>query len=270
MFALKKIVGFLLMPLSLSLLLVCLGLLLLALRRRRAAWLGFGLGLSVLLLTSNRAVSTLLCASLETRYAPAPLVLSAEIPSVLNPCDYIVVLGSGHGDAKGLSAAQRLCDSARARLMEGLRLARLLPDTRLVVSGPRMSRAGTQIDDNSQTHARVLADAAVELGFPRERILEIDTARDTAEETAAIAKLAGKHRIALVTSAWHLPRAMRLARHEGLNAVACPSDYLGRSEPEFPLVAWVSWDADSLNNSTRAWREYIGLAWTSITGKSGG
>ncbi len=267
MFALKKIIGSLLMPLPLSLIFLSLGLLLLAFRRRRPAWLGLGLGLAILLLAGNRAASTLLCASLETRYAPAPLLLSPDKPSVINPCDYVAVLGSGHGEARDLSAAQRLCDSARARLLEGLRIARLLPEARLILSGPRSSMTGTPLDAGSQTHARVMADAAVELGFPRDRILEIDTARDTAEETAALAKLAGKHRIALVTSAWHIPRAMRLARHAGLNAVACPADYLGRSEPAPSPIAWVSWDAESLSNSTRAWREYIGLAWTCLQGK---
>ena len=269
MFALKKIIGFLLMPFPLSLIFLLIGFLMLALRKRWAARLGLVLGISILLFAGNRAASMLLCASLETRYAPAPLLLPAGKASVLDSCEFVVVLGSGHGDAKELSPAQRLCDSARARLMEGVRLARLLPDTKLVVSGPRMSGPGAPADETSQTHARVLADAAVELGFPRDRILEIDTARDTAEETVAIAKLAGKKRVALVTSAWHLPRAMKLARHAGLNAVACPSDYLGRSNPDFPLIAWMTWDADSLNNSTKAWREYIGLAWTTMTGKSG-
>ncbi len=263
MFLLKKVIGFLLMPLPLSLIFLGLGVLIvLLLKRRLLARLCFALGLCILLLTGNRAASGLLCVSLERRYVPAPVAFIAD-NSRLRACAFVAVLGSGHGNADDLSASQQLSSSGRARLVEGLRLAILLPDTRLIVSGPRSSA-------DRQTHARVLADAAVELGFPRGRILEIDTARDTAEETVALARLVGGERVALVTSAYHMPRAMRLAKHAGLAAVPCPSDYLERDTPNVSGAGWLSWDAESLANSTRAWREYIGLAWTTLTGKSGG
>lgn len=263
MFLFKKLLGLLLMPVPVSLLLLVLGLLALVRGRRRWSWLLLCAGLLVQLLASNRAVSSLLCGALESRHPPAPLVLEAGSSVPLAACTVVAVLGSGHGDAPGLPSGQRLSPSARARLVEGLRIARLLPDARLIVSG-------SAIGDEPRTHARVVADAAVELGFPRERILEIDTARDTAEETAAIARLVGPQRVAFVTSAWHMPRAMRLARLAGLDAVPCPSDYLDRNNhDDLPLLAWFTWDSDSLVNTTRSWRECLGLAWTSLVGHPG-
>jgi uncharacterized SAM-binding protein YcdF (DUF218 family) len=262
MFLLKKAIGFLLMPLPLSLIFLVLGVLFILLfKRRLLARVCFALGLCILLLAANRAASGLLCASLERRYLPAPVAAIADT-SRLKTCTFVAVLGSGHGNADDLAASQQLSPPGRARLVEGLRLAILLPETRLIVSGPRMGA-------DRQTHARVLADAAVELGFPRGRILEIDTARDTAEETAALARLVGGERVALVTSAYHMPRAMRLAKHAGLAAVPCPSDYLDRDGRNTSDIGLFAWDAESLSNSTRAWREYIGLVWTSLTGKSG-
>jgi uncharacterized SAM-binding protein YcdF (DUF218 family) len=268
MFLLKKIIGFLLMPVPVCLLLLCLGLLMTALKRRRSALLSIGCGLCILLLAGNRAASALLCASLESRYPPAPAVFDAASAAPFKRCEFIAVLGSGHGDAHGLAAGQRLSPSARARLMEGLRLALLLPDAKLIVSGPRMTVPGAAPGHEPDTHARVLTDAAVELGFNRDRIMELDTARDTAEETSALARIANGKPVALVTSAWHIPRAMRLADRAGLDAIACPSDYLGRNDLAQPLGTWFIWDADSLGNSTRAWREYIGLAWTSIVDRT--
>ncbi|MCU0792951.1 MAG: YdcF family protein [Opitutaceae bacterium] len=140
--------------------------------------------------------------------------------------------------------------------------ARALPDAWLVVCGPRI--AGQREGARAPSHARVLADAAVELGFPRERIVEVDTPRDTAEEVAALALLAGADRVALVTSAWHLPRAMRLAEGAGLNALPCPADYLGGRDAAVQPIAYATWDAESLAYTTRAWREYLGMAWARL------
>jgi uncharacterized SAM-binding protein YcdF (DUF218 family) len=273
MFALKKILGHLLMPLPLGLGLLTLGLLLLLLRRRVRGWFLLVLGWLVLAIAANRAVSLALTASLEKTYPPIPaLVLRAPAndgpelaptpPGPLADITFIAVLGAGNGDASALPAGQRLSASARARLVEGLRLGLALPEAWLVVSGPRDATPGA--DPAEPTHARVLADAAVELGFPRDRIVEVDTARDTAEEIDALRLLVGDEPVALVTSAWHLPRAMTLATAAKLSAVPCPADYLGGRDASVPRLAYVTWDAESLVNTTRAWREYLGRLWTGL------
>jgi len=256
-FVLKKIVGYLLMPLPLGLFFLVFGVIAFALHRKTVARWSFGAGLLVLLLASNRAISINLCSSLESRYPAMPASFSSVGGAAMLQADYVAVLGSGHGSAPGLPASQRLSPSARARLMAGLRLALLLPEARLIVSGPLMG-------SDKETHARALAEAAMELGFPRERIIEIDTARDTSEETIALAGLVGAKKVALVTSAWHLPRAMHFARAAGLDALPCPSDYLGRDGNDVPAIAWCTWDVDSLGNTTRTWREYIGMLWARI------
>lgn len=297
MFVLKKIVGHLLMPFPLGLGLVVLGLLLIVFRRRVRGWLALLVGVLVLAVSGNRAVSIAITSSLEKTYPPAPafrvpipptppLPASPEIdveadprapapearattpspgpdptsaPEALRDAAFVVVLGSGHGNAADLPAGQRLSASARARLIEGLRIALALPESWLVVSGPRVD--AYQPGDDDTTHARVMADAAVELGFPRERIVEIDTARDTVEEIDAAKLLVGEERVALVTSAFHLPRAMELASAAELAAFPCPADYLGARNASFGKLAYVTWDAESLQNTTRAWREYIGRTW---------
>jgi uncharacterized SAM-binding protein YcdF (DUF218 family) len=267
MFLVKKVLGHLLMPLPLALVLLALGLLLVATRRRVRGWLLVAAGTLVLLVAGNRGLSISLTASLEKLHPPAPALPAETWPEELRTAAFVVVLGGGHGDAPGLPAGQRLSPSMRGRLMEGLRLALALPDAWLVVSGPRAAfdaDAPPAAAAAAPTHARVLADAAVELGFPRERIVEIDTARDTAEEVAALRRLVGEERIALVTSAWHLPRAQRLAEAEGLRAFPCPADYLGGRDGRPARLAWVTWDTESLTNSTRAWREYLGQTWARV------
>lgn len=303
MFVLKKIVGHLLMPFPLGLGLVVLGLLFIVFRRRVRGWLVLLAGVLVLAVSGNRAVSIAITSSLEKAYPPAPALPSAPpgppptdaapeveagdqtpatapdveaapaapasrdtdrapVPEPLRETAFVVVLGSGHGNATDLPAGQRLSPSARARLTEGLRLAIALPESWLVVSGPRVDVY--QPGDDDTTHARMVADAAVELGFPRERIVEIDTARDTAEEIDSVKLLVGDERVALVTSAFHMPRTMELAGAAGLAAFPCPADYLGARDARVGKLAYVTWDAESLQNTTRAWREYIGRAWAAI------
>lgn len=302
MFVLKKILGHLLMPLPLGLGLLSLGLLLIVFRRRLRGWLLLILGWLVLAVAANRAVSLALTASLEKTYPPVPSLValpvatkpsaeaeveveadtpattpsdvgesspSASIPEPTSPIPeplrsvaFVAILGGGHGDAPELPAGQRLSHSARARLVEGVRIALALPDSWLVVCGPRNNPYDP--DPSDITQARALADTAVELGFPRDRIVETDTGRDTAEEIDNLRLLAGDDRVALVTSAWHLPRAMKLAATAKLDAFPCPADYLGGRDAKIGKLAYVTWDADSLQNTTRAWREYVGRAWTRL------
>jgi uncharacterized SAM-binding protein YcdF (DUF218 family) len=259
MFIVKKILGHLLMPLPFALGLVGLGLFCFLIRRKARGWLFLLSGCAVLALAGNRAVAFRLTSGLENTYAPVPpsTVAAPNLPDGLADTGLVAVLGGGHGDAARLAAGQRLSTSARARLVEGMRIALLLPDSWLVVSGPRNGDS----PDASPSHARVLADSAVELGFPRDRIVEIDTARDTAEETLALRQLAGDERVALVTSAWHLPRAMKLATSAGLDAFPCPCDFLAGRDERIDPLAYGTWDAESLVNSTRAWREYLGQGW---------
>ncbi len=257
MFWLKKLLGTLLMPLPLGFGLLTLGILLIALRRRWRGWFALLLGWFVLAAASNNGISRALTASLQNT-CPAAFVPGATSPASApaQPIAFVAVLGGGHGDNPALPAGQQLSVSARARLIEGIRIALLHPSATLIVSGPK-----NEPDDDYPSHARILADAAVELGFPRDRIVEISTARDTAEETAALAQLAGRKPVALVTSAWHLPRAMKLAAAAGLLALPCPADFLGGREAAIPPRAWRSWSAEALGDSTRAWREYLGQFW---------
>jgi uncharacterized SAM-binding protein YcdF (DUF218 family) len=101
----------------------------------------------------------------------------------------------------------------------------------------------------------------------RDRIIEISTARDTEDEAAAIRAIAGQSPVALVTSAWHLPRAMALCRRQGVDALACPSDYTARVI-KVKLKDFINWNVGGLERSTKAFYEWIGLSWARLRGKA--
>ncbi|MET0261776.1 MAG: ElyC/SanA/YdcF family protein, partial [Rariglobus sp.] len=142
-----------------------------------------------------------------------------------------------------------------------VRIARQLPEARLVVSGPGNDREATL------SHARVLADTAVSLGIARERIVEIDHAQDTEQEAVAMQAISARSTVAVVTSAWHMPRAMALCQRAGMDVVACPADYTARDAKLSPNE-FLYWNLGGLERSTKAVYEMIGAAWSRLRGKA--
>jgi uncharacterized SAM-binding protein YcdF (DUF218 family) len=261
-FVLKKIVGYWLMPLPFAMALITIGLVLRLLGRAprlRRGCVVFGVGWLALL--SNNWVGTRLIQPLESAFPPVPELLAGQsLPAELAACGFVVVLGSGHADATGFSANNELSASGLARIVEGVRILRALPEAKLIVSGP--GKVG------SDTHADVLARAAVALGIGPERIIKIDTARDTEDEANAVRKIVGIAPVALITSAWHLPRAVALCRHVGLHVLPCPADFTAPPKVESSLSDYLGWDAAALQRSSWAVRERIGWLWIWLRGRT--
>ena len=259
MFWLKKLVSFFLMPLPLCLALLALGLALgRSPRRARLGWRLTAAAAALLLLFSSRPVSTLLLRRLEAQYVPIPEIAAGlPAPPPIAGCQVVAVLGGGNSDIPGLPATSQLSTSALARIVEAVRILRCLPDARLLVSGPG--------EPGRPTHASMLAAAAESLGVDGSRITLIESARDTEDEAHEVARLAGGRRTALVTSAWHMPRAAHLLREAGVNVVPCPTDFVARDN--FHL-RWddLTWDSESLVRSTMAVHEWLGLLWLRLRG----
>jgi uncharacterized SAM-binding protein YcdF (DUF218 family) len=138
------------------------------------------------------------------------------------------------------------------RLVEGLRLHREFPGSKLIVSGYHGSAEG-------------LASVAEELGVSPQEIIPIPEARDTEDEAHRIGQIAGGSRFILVTSAAHMPRALGLFRKLGLNPLPAPTDYIApRSPLDFDDVFP---SPEKLAESQSAVYEYLGQAWAKLRGK---
>lgn len=214
------------------------------------------IGLLLLILFGNKAVSVRLLRPLEAIYPPVPeFQTGAPVPEPLRGCRYVVVLGSGHADISSWSATDKLSPSGLARLVEAFRILRALPDARLIVSGPG--------DPGRPSHAAVLTAAAESLGIAPDRITLIETAHDTEDEAHIVKTIAGNTRVALVTSAWHMPRAADLFRAAGVDFVPCPTDYAARFNETFHWQD-MGWDVESLERSTKAVHEFLGRLWLRV------
>ena len=137
MFVMKKIVALFLYPVGLCLGILILGLFCLwATRRQRLGKVLATLGTVLLLLFSTSLISSGLLVSLEQRY---PALLHPETvswgPKSSTSPKWIVVLGGGHVSDPRLPPNSQISAAALGRVVEGVRLHKAVPGSKLLLSG---------------------------------------------------------------------------------------------------------------------------------------
>ncbi len=202
---------------ALSPLILALGLQLLAwfLRPRRKTALALAVvGWTLLLVGSLPILSFASNRSREQVYPPLDVSsLAADAPVA------VVVLGTGFNPDPELPANSRVSGTFLARFLEGVRVHRELPQSRLVVSVAnfRASR------EDKQTF---LAELLALLRVDADRVGLIDGARSTEDEARlAVQALRPDERVVIATSAGHMPRAMITFANAGIAAIAAPCDF---------------------------------------------
>lgn len=230
-------------PPVLSLTLLACALLVGLVLRRRAIAIGLAaLALGWSAMWSLPPASNWVRMTLERRN---PVVPESKLPLA----DAIVVLGGG-SYAWARRPDVELDDLVNSRLGTGARawLAGRAP--LLILSGG--GRPG-------HNEARHMARAVERLGIPEHALILEQRSRSTRENalyTAALARGRGVHRVLLVTSAVHMPRASLLFRETGLEVVPVPVP-----EPTLSRDGFRRWlpSGSALWRSGRALKEYAGL-----------
>jgi uncharacterized SAM-binding protein YcdF (DUF218 family) len=214
-FVIQKIFLSFIFPVSIALFLG-LGAILLWRRPRAAFWLVLAC-FAWLLVTSLPLTGKLLIRTLENTagpYADPNALTAARVR-------YVVVL-SGEFRQGDLTPGDRV-GCSMVRLVEGIRLWRATPDTKLVVTGGRIPGLSEDM-----SIAEALADVAHAQGVPREAIILEADSWTTEDQARLVAAIIGKEPFALVTSAYHMPRSLMLFRFAGLDPIPAPADYLSR------------------------------------------
>lgn len=245
MFALKKVLDAVLMPLPTAGLLVVAGILAWRLGRGRLARIVLIAAGALVFAASLRPIGNGLLRPLEYSY-PATLDATSIVPAP----GYVAVLGGAFAPSDELPITAQLEADALVRLAEGMRLQRQLPSARLIVSGGAVN--------GNPPSAHGYARAAIALGVPAASIIMLDEARDTGAEISAIHNLVGDASVLLVTSAAHMPRAMAHCARTGLHAIAAPTGNQTRSPGSWTLI-WLLPSGASLRNTELALHEYFGL-----------
>jgi uncharacterized SAM-binding protein YcdF (DUF218 family) len=255
MFLFRKIVGPFFFPLSICLEVLIIGLVLLWFtKKKRAGKVIVSTGVALLLLISYGPLPEMLLRPLE--YSYPPLLEPKDIP----PARWIVVLGAGHTNDPRLPANSQLSGAALFRLVEGMRIHKSLPGSKLILSG------GALWDPVPE--AKVLADVALAFGVDQQNLILESVSKDTEEEARLIQKMVGNNLFVLVTSASHMPRSMALFKKLGMQPIPAPTDYRVKERQGQEVILYAFFPGvDELQKAETAVYEYLGLAWAKLRGR---
>jgi uncharacterized SAM-binding protein YcdF (DUF218 family) len=240
--AINLVVAALLPPLSLVILLAA-GLIL---HRRRPR-----LAMSLILL------STTALYALSTPWVGGLLQKTLEISTPVNPgmlqtADAIVVLGGG----RRVASAEYGSDTLNGISLERLRYAAFLHRTGglpILATGGKPG-GGTLAEGQIMQHI-----LHSEYGIPTRWVEDAAlTTRDNARLSAPLLHKGGVQRIALVTHAWHLRRAVPLFEAQGLSVIPAGIQFSStRVDDIFDLLPTPA----GLRDSTFALHEWLGILW---------
>lgn len=229
-FMLKKIVSAAIMPLSITLLILFIGLLFLTLNNIKKAKLFITIGFISLIIIAYQPFSNTLLKPLETNYSKLEI-----IPQGVT---HILLLGG----------------SVNNRGWEALRLYHKIDNAKIITSGYQNNYA---IPEAQRT-----ANIFINLGVPAEDIIIHSEPKDTKEEAIRTKELLGENPFILVTSAYHMTRAMALFQKEGLHPIAAPTD----EKSTYAKYASIP-GSGNIQKTEIAVHEYLGLIWSKIKGQ---
>ena len=260
MFLIKKILGSLLLPLPLCLLISFLGLFLLWRGKRELTGkVLVTIGLVSLAFLSYAPVSRILNNPLKNSFS-AYMMTKVSDPGTKaeRKVKYVVVLGGGHNSDPLIPVTGRLNSHSLFRLMEGIRVFRQTPGSKLVLSG-----CGA-FDPVPEAH--VMADVARFLGVDKNDIILESRSNDTKDQARLVHTIVGNQPFALVTSAIHMPRSVALFRKQGMDPIPAPAGKtVGTPQALRPSSFFP--DATDLETSSAAVHEYLGLIWAKLMGQ---
>jgi len=238
-----------LMPLPLGVIFIAIGLFFLYKKHYVKAKVMIIFSLVWIFLFSYAPVANALLYPIESSY---PALQQAPKQS-----RYIYLLGGGHNDDQSLPITSQVSNEAVVRLNEAIRLYRQLDGkAKIIVSG----YSGP---NNDTPHAVMQSRLAKALGIPKKDIIVSPEPKDTEDEAVNAKRIIGEQPFILVTSAYHMKRAMRWFEKQGLHPVPAPtfhqaqkhnSDYTDILSPNALILSRV------------VFHEYLGLLWQKIKG----
>ncbi len=246
-FILKKLIATLLMPLPIGIGLAVLALVFLLKEKRRWAIGTLIAAITWLSLLSYAPIASMLLHRLEYTYPPL-----LKAPQGIR---YIYVLGHGHNSDSTLPITSQLHDDAVIRLTEAIRFYHQLDEK------PTIIVSGYSGYYSIVPHAQMQQKLAIALGVDPDKIVTRPKPVDTQEEAIAAKKLLKNQPFILITSAFHMTRAIRWFKQEGLNPIPAPTRHYTNAE-EVPYYGIFS--VHALKMSTIAIHEFIGMAWQKI------
>ena len=192
--------------------------------QRRVGWLLL-CGAGLMWILSSSIFDSILVENWESS-------IESAVPTVSEPFDYVIVLGGGtsvspDGRAQFGQAGDRVGYAARLYLA-GIAKNLVTTGDNTKMSGALSGKFKPQDDPSQQTKQIWIG-----LGVPAAVISELP-GENTSSEMAALKEHPeywNNKRCGILTSAFHLPRAMSLAKRAGVRALPIAADYRSSRRP---------------------------------------
>jgi uncharacterized SAM-binding protein YcdF (DUF218 family) len=255
-FILSKALGFFAWSSNIFMAVGLAGLVLLCTRfTRLASWL-IVTSLVLLAVAGYSPLANVLILPLEQRFPPWDASRGAP--------DGLIVLGGVISAEVSAARKSIALEETAERITAAAELARRYPNLRIIVSGG----SSALIFDKS-VEAPFDAKELEALGVAPSRIAVEDQSRNTIENAQFSRRLADPkpgERWLLVTSAYHMPRAMAAFRLAGFPVEAYPVDWRTRGPIDFARPFELL--SDGLHRTDTAFHEWLGLLAYRLTGKT--
>jgi uncharacterized SAM-binding protein YcdF (DUF218 family) len=255
-FFVSKTVGLFAIPSNFLLAIGLLGVVLLCTRfRRLASWLVVT-SLVLIALVGFSPLGNVLLLPLEQRFPPWD--------ASHGPPDGIVVLGGAIVPEISLARGAVALNESAARITGTAELARRYPNARIIFTGGTSS-----LMFDAPVEAPIAVKEFEALGVAHERITAEEQSRNTIENAVFSRLLADPkpgERWLLVTSAFHMPRAIAAFRAAGFPVEAYPVDWRTRGpiDAALPFASFT----DGLAHTDLAMHEWIGLLAYRLAGQT--
>ncbi|MEA2884677.1 MAG: hypothetical protein QOH32_3933 [Bradyrhizobium sp.] len=256
-FALSKTLGVMLLPSNFLIGLGLIGLVLLFTRLASHGRRLLAAAFVLLAICGWSPLGSLLLVPLEQRFSSWDAARGAP--------DGVVVLGGAIDPDRSATRGVPVFRGGVDRLITAAALAHRYPQARIIYSGG----SANLVADDAAKEAEFAVAIFESLGIAKQRLILESRSRNTqenAEFSKAMASPKPGERWLLVTSAWHMPRAIGVFRTAGFAVEPAPADWRTAGGNSLPAPATLA--SDNLGNCDTAIREWIGLAAYRISGKT--
>ncbi len=212
----------------------------------------------VALLLTAYPLGDYLIAPLENRFQQP-----TELPQYI---DGIIILGGGEDLRRSLSWNRPEVGEGGDRFIGAKELANYFPYAPIIFTGGSGSMQ-LQNSLNNKSEASIAKQLLIILGIAEDRLIIESKSRNTYENFKIVKPMlpVKNGTYLLVTSAFHMPRSVGIARKQGINVISFPVDYRSSSK-ELRQVNFNLFR--NLKSLEPAWKEWIGLTVYYWTGKT--
>ena len=248
-----KILGLFLLPLGIAILFALAALAALTLRRRGLGIGLLGFALAWLWIWSTPLVAHAIASLFKAPYPPQHI---DELPAA----EAIVLLGGG---VKPISGGMIYPDmnAAADRVWHAARLFKAGKAPIIIVSAGNIWKGGQKRKRKRQSPAAATRILLSEFGVPDASIVEEEKSRSTRENALLTSTMADGleiRKVLLVTSYWHMDRALAAFENTGLEVVPAAADHSVWGEEPQPTILWALPSANSLMHSSGNFWEFLG------------